>query len=116
MTFYPRARRRDICDGEDPRIMCTVRRSEVVNGSFYWDERRRGYCSTALPGILGLPTLLDACCFCHEILPGYEMRKRFEAKLAAEERPMKRLPPYSGPEGRNPGSDATAYLDDEDGN
>jgi hypothetical protein len=29
---------------------------------------------------------------------------------------MKRLPPYSGPEGRNPGSDATAYLDDEDGN
>jgi hypothetical protein len=116
-SFYPRARRRDICDGEDPRMMCSARRYEVLNGSFSWDQKREGYVSTQLCGAWGIPILLDACPFCKELLPGANARRRFEAKLEAGEPPTQKLlpPPCSGPELPNPGSDATAFLGDDEG-
>lgn len=113
--FRPRIRPKDICSDVDPTLMCSVRKKESRYGSFYWDARRGGYCSTLLPGPLGLPVLLDACPYCCERIPGAEARRNWERE---QEKP-KILPPYSGPpkneRGVN-GGDATAYLDDgEDG-
>jgi hypothetical protein len=116
--FYPRKKRQDICDEEDPRIMCSTRRMEVLDGAFGWDSRREGYYSTRLPGPWGIPVLLDACCFCNTLLPGAKARKRFEAKLDAEKPKQLKAPePIEPPKERGINSgDATAYLDDEDGN
>lgn len=129
--YFPRRKRKDICDEEDPRIMCSTRRSEVLDGAFGWDSRREGYYSTRLPGPWGIPVLLDACPFCFQILPGAKARKRFEDKLNAST--AKRLkapddgcgkcqtpgcpkcfPPKKNERGINSG-DATAYLDEGEG-
>lgn len=77
-------RRKDGCDDFDPRVMCEARRNEVWGGSFWYDEKRQGYCYRDIE-VMGVPVLLDACPFCNELLPGAETRRRFEAWLTSEE-------------------------------
>lgn len=93
MMFYPRAKRKDICDGADPSIRCVAREKDCQAGAFYYDSRRQGYCSTELvAGPWGIPTLLDACPFCCELLPGPEARRRWETKLNTETKPAPEQP------------------------
>lgn len=77
--FFPPPKQKQ-CSALDPGSMCDARRYHASNGSFYWDERRQGYCSTELPGPIGLPVLLDACPFCRCLLPGAKARKYWEGE------------------------------------
>jgi hypothetical protein len=115
MTFWPRIRPREMCDPVDPRVMCPDRRAMAVSGSFWWDEKRGGYCSSEIVGPWNIPVLLDGCPACGGLLPGAKQRKAFENLLRSQDAAKPKLlpPPYSGP---NPGCDATAHLEDEDGN
>jgi hypothetical protein len=69
-------------------------------GTFGWDEKREGY-------------------YCNEITGAWEIpkkqRRAFENLLRSQDEAKPKLlpPPYSGP---NPGADATAFLEDDDGN
>jgi hypothetical protein len=62
-----------------------------------------------------IPVLLDGCPACGGLLPGTKQRRAFENLLRSQDEAKPKLlpPPYSGP---NPGTDATAYLGDDDGN
>ena len=101
--FYPRRKPRDVCDDVDPRRMCTARRIEVLNGSFGYDQKREGYYYTEITGPFEIPVILDACPFCHEMLPGHQARKRFFAKLEEEEKKEPKLLP--------PPPDATGHAE-----
>lgn len=113
MEKYPRRIGIDICSDYDPTVMCAARKQESLDGAFWYDAKRQGYCSTNLMGgPWGIPILLDACPFCRELLPGPEARRRWEAKL---EKPHPRIKPKEiPPERRLNAGDATAWTEDED--
>jgi hypothetical protein len=95
--------------------MCTERRMAAMSGRFGYDEKRGGYYCTEITGAWEIPVLLDGCPYCGSLLPGAKQRKAFENLLRSQDEAKPKLlpPPYSGP---NPGTDATAYLGDDDGN
>jgi hypothetical protein len=117
--YRPRIRRSaDRCSDYDPRRMCEGRKDAAGKGSFYFDEKRRGYISTVLDGPWGVPLLLDACPFCYELLPGYNARRKWEAgeiehlkriaEIGPPVEPQKLLPPP-----QISAADATAWTDDD---
>ncbi len=89
--YFPRIKPK-VCDGFDPTVQCAERNFQSRNGTFFWDERRQGYCSTRHPGPWGIPVLLDACVYCFELLPGAIARKRWEDKYV-KPRPTHDVPP-----------------------
>lgn len=88
------------CSPIDPAVMCAERWISSRNGSFYYDEKRKGYSCSLLTGAFGLPIILDACPFCRNLLPGHHARRAFEK--------LTELPPGLG------AGDATCYDEGEE--
>lgn len=81
--YFPRIKRKT-CDPIDYTDICPGRRQASMDGTFWYDEKRGGYCCSELLGPLNIPILLDACPYCRSLIPGRQARRAWDKQLGRQ--------------------------------